>query len=173
MNHGEDHEGKEVLDEKDEDGEGVLDVLVWPDLHTDGVAGPGQGDGLQGLECQYWGGEGEGDQPDRKIDKSNFCVSHFSRESVIDLSNGEPSVNCYCSDGAGGHEDVGPLEGGDQLAGQEAQVPPPALQALDQGGGQAEEGGGDPGTAQVHNINVLRCPVHWLPCNRNQINQRM
>ena len=100
-------------------------------------------------------------------------MSHFSRKSVIDLSNGEPSVNCYCSYGTGGHQDVGPLDGGDQLAGEEAQVPPPALQALDQGGGEAEERGGDPGNAQVQNINVLCCPVHWLPWNRNQINQRM
>ena len=97
VDHGQDDEGEEVLDEEDEDGEGVLHVAVWPDLYTHGVAGPGQGDPLQRLEHQHWRGDGEGDQPNREIDKSHFCMSHFSWKSVIDLSNGEPSINCYCS----------------------------------------------------------------------------
>ena len=49
--HGGEHdEGEKVLDAEDDDGEGVLHVCVWPNLHTHGVLGPGQGHCLQGLK---------------------------------------------------------------------------------------------------------------------------
>ena len=52
MNHGEDNEREEVLDTEDQESEGVLHVLVRPDLNTHGVVSPGQGDRLNGLEDQ-------------------------------------------------------------------------------------------------------------------------
>ena len=149
MNHGEDNEGEEVLDTEDQDGEGVLHVLVGPHLHTHRVARPGQGDRLHGLEHQDRRGDGEGNQPDGEIDESHFSVSHFSRKSIGDLSNAEPSIHRYCSDGAGGHQYVCSLHRRDQLAGQEAQVPLAAVQTLDEGGRDTDDRCGDAGDAEV------------------------
>ena len=52
VNHREDNEREEVLDTEDQESEGVLHVLVRPDLNTHGVVSPGQGDCLNGLEDQ-------------------------------------------------------------------------------------------------------------------------
>ena len=165
MDHGEDNEREEVLDTEDQDGEGVLHVLVGPHLHAHRVARPGQGDRLNGLEDQDRGGDGEGYQPDGEIDERHFSVSHFSGKSIANLSNAEPSIHSYCSDGAGGHQYVCSLHRRDQLAGQEAQVPLAAVQTLDEGGRDTDNRRGDPGDAQVQNVNVLGGPVDWGPCN--------
>ena len=172
MNHREDDEREEVLDTEDQDGEGVLHVVVGPHLHTHRVARPGQGDRLDGLEDQDGRGDGEGYQPDGKIDERHFSVSHFSGKSISDLSNAEPSINSDCSDGAGGHQYVCSLHRRDQLAGQKAQIPLPPVQTLDQGGGDADDGRGDAGDAEVQNVNVLGGPVDRGPCNRGEIKQR-
>ena len=165
VNHGEDNEREEVLDTEDQDGEGVLHVLVGPGLHTHRVVRPGQGDRLHGLEHQDGRGDGEGYQPYGEIDESHFSVSHFSGKSIADLSDAQPSINSYCSDGTGGHQYVCSLHRGDQLAGQESQVPLPPVQTLDQGGRDTDQGRGDAGDAEVQNINVLGCPMYGAPCN--------
>ena len=165
VDHGEDNEREEVLDTEDEDGEGVLHVLVGPRLHAHRVASPGQGDRLHGLEHQDGRGDGEGYQPDGEIDERHLSVSHFSGKTIADLSDAEPSINSYCSDGAGGHQYVCPLHRRDQLAGQEAQVPLAPVETLDEGGWDTDNCCGDAGDAQVQNINVLGCPVDWGPCN--------
>ena len=53
MDHGEHNEGQQVLDAEDDDGEGVLHVGVGPHLHTHGVLGPGQVNGLKCLKYKY------------------------------------------------------------------------------------------------------------------------
>ena len=172
MDDGQDDEGEEVLDEEDEDGEGVLHVAVWPDLYTHGVAGPGQGDPLQRLEHQHWRGDGEGDQPNREIDKSHFCMSHFSWKSVIDLSNGEPSINCYCSYSTGWHQYVSSLHRRHQLAGGETEVPLATVQTLDQGGRDAHQSRGDARDAEGQNVDVLRRPVDGLAWTEPDITEK-
>ena len=99
-------------------------------------------------------------------------MSHFSGKSIADLSNAEPSINSYCSDGTGGHQYVCSLHRGHHLAGQEAQVPLPSVQTLDQGGRDTDDCCGDAGDAEVQNINVLGGPVARGPCNRDEIKQR-
>ena len=67
------------------------------------------------------------------------------------------------------HEYVGALHGGHQLAGHEAEVPLAPVQALDQGGRDADHRGRDPRHAQVQDVQILRSAVSLLPC-RNIFN---
>ena len=89
-------------------------------------------------------------------------MGQLGGEAVADLGDGEPPVDGDGRDGARGHEDVGPLDGGHQFARHQPQVPLAAVETLDQGRWNADNGGGNARNCKIQNKNVLWGPVHFL-----------
>ena len=75
------------------------------------------------------------------------------------LSDGEPSVDSNSRDGSCGDEGVGSLHGGNQLAGHQTQEPLPTIETLGEGGGDADDAGGDARDTQVQDVQVFWSPV--------------
>ena len=136
--------------------------MGWPHLHTHREAGPGKADGVNGLEDKDRGGDEESQRPNEDVDQDHFGVSELCGEAVADLGDGEPPVDGDGRDGSRGHEDVGALDSGDQFAGHQSQVPFTPVETLDQGGWDADNGGGNARNCKIQNKNILRGPVHFL-----------
>ena len=85
------------------------------------------------------------------------------------LGDGEPPVHRDGGDGPRGHEGVGALHGGYQLAGYQPQEPLAPVQALGEGGGDADDAGGDAGDAKVQDVQVLGCPMSLLACKMMEV----
>ena len=162
MNNRKHDQGQEILDTEDDDGEGVLHPLGGPHLHTHREAGPGEADRVDGLEDKNRGGDEESQRPDEDVDHGHGGVGQLGGEAVGHLGDGEPPVNGDGRDGPRGHEDVGALDGGDQFAGQQAQIPLAPVETLDQGGRDADNRGGNARNCKIENKNVLWGPVHFL-----------
>ena len=158
----EDNERKEILDTEDGDGEDVLHDGSGPDLNTHGVAGPGQVHILNGLEHEDGRGDDEGDKPDGDIDQADLGVAELAGETIADLGDTEPPVNGNGGDGAGAHQNVGPLHGRHQLARDQSKVPLAPIQTLNQSWRNTDDGGGDSRDSKIENVDILWCPVHLL-----------
>ena len=135
------NEGQQILHTEDDDGEGVLHPLGGPHLHAHREAGPGKTDFINSLEHQNWRRDEESQRPDENVNQDHFGVGQLGGETVGNLGDRDPAVDGDGCDGPGGHEDVGPLDGGHQFAGHQPQVPLSPVQTLDQCGRDADNRG--------------------------------